>query len=135
MTELVIDASAALDLVSASERLIALAAFDLVAPRLMWSEATSVLHEAVWRRDVPVDAADEIRRRLRAAPIRLADSDGLLDLAWSVSERLGWARTYDAEYVALAELLGCDLFTSDLRLARGAARIVGVRTPAEFQSR
>jgi predicted nucleic acid-binding protein len=40
--------------------------------------------------------------------------------------------TYDAEYVALARLLGCRLFTVDERLRRGAGRLVEVVGPREL---
>jgi predicted nucleic acid-binding protein len=35
---------------------------------------------------------------------------------------MGWVRTYDAEYCALAELEDVPLITADDRLARGARR-------------
>jgi predicted nucleic acid-binding protein len=35
----------------------------------------------------------------------------------------GWGRTYDAEYVALAQILGCRVVTIDARLRRGAAQL------------
>lgn len=49
-----------------------------------------------------------------------------------IAERLGWATTYDAEYVALARLLGCRLATLDERLRRGADRVIEVIRPAEL---
>jgi predicted nucleic acid-binding protein len=52
--------------------------------------------------------------------------------AWRIADDLGWARTSDAEYVALAQLLGCRLVTLDLRLRRGADRLGFVVTPAEL---
>jgi predicted nucleic acid-binding protein len=48
-----------------------------------------------------------------------------LDLARS----LGWAKTYDAEYVELAQRLGCPLLTVDLRLVRGARGLVELIGP------
>jgi predicted nucleic acid-binding protein len=45
---------------------------------------------------------------------------------------MGWGRTYDAEYVALATLLGCRLVTLDTRLRRGADRLGMVITPSEL---
>lgn len=44
--------------------------------------------------------------------------------AWKVAEQLGWERTYDAEYVALAQLQADALVTSDRELARAVAALV-----------
>jgi predicted nucleic acid-binding protein len=49
-----------------------------------------------------------------------------------VAEEFGWAKTYDAEYVALAKIEGCRLVTLDGRLRRGADRLGFVVTPAEL---
>jgi len=45
---------------------------------------------------------------------------------------MGWAKTYDAEYVALARLLSCRLVTLDARLRRGADRLGFVVAPQEL---
>jgi len=52
--------------------------------------------------------------------------------AWRIADELGWAKTYDAEFVALAALLDCQLVTLDLRLRRGAAGLGFVVTPTEL---
>ena len=52
--------------------------------------------------------------------------------AWKIADRLGWAKTYDAEYVALADLLSCRLVTLDARLRRGAQRLGFVVGPDEL---
>lgn len=31
-----------------------------------------------------------------------------MDEAWRIAQQFGWAKTYDAEYLALAKILGCD---------------------------
>jgi predicted nucleic acid-binding protein len=55
--------------------------------------------------------------------MRPADHPELRDEAWRLADVLGWAKTYDAEYVAMARLLGCRLVTLDARLRRGADRL------------
>jgi predicted nucleic acid-binding protein len=62
----------------------------------------------------------------RLAPPELADE------AWRIADELGWAKTYDAEYLALASLLDCRLVTVDGRLRRGADRLGFVFGPTEL---
>jgi predicted nucleic acid-binding protein len=57
-----------------------------------------------------------------ASPIELIAPDGLAEAAWENSEQFGWAKTYDAQYVALARLLDC-------RLVNLASRKPGGRSP------
>jgi predicted nucleic acid-binding protein len=98
----------------------------------MWSEAISVLHEARWRGAASSDLSIATRDRLLAAPIARREPTELHMEAWRVAEHLGWARTYDAEYVALARLLDCRLLTVDQRLRRGAARLVEIIGPSDL---
>jgi predicted nucleic acid-binding protein len=44
--------------------------------------------------------------------------------AWEVADQLGWASTYDAEYVALTLLQADALITLDEELARSVDGIV-----------
>jgi predicted nucleic acid-binding protein len=48
---------------------------------------------------------------------------------------MGWAKTYDAEYCALAELLGTRLITGDRRLRAGTRRLGYVETVGEAATR
>ncbi len=105
---------------------------DLHAPALMWSEARSSLHALIWRGRRPAARGAELLRRLHESPIEPHLGAELGAEAWRIADELGWAKTYDAEYVALASLLGCRLLTLDGRLRRGADRLGFVITPAEL---
>jgi predicted nucleic acid-binding protein len=105
---------------------------DLVAPALLWSEAHSVIHELWWRREISERLASIAFDALLAAPIAVRTPRRLYREAWRVAEELGWAKTYDAEYVALARILRCRLFTVDDRLRRGAGRVVEILGPRDL---
>ena len=48
------------------------------------------------------------------------------------AQTLGWAKTYDAEYFALAHLEGDALLTVDARLAKRVSEFVEVLTPTDL---
>ncbi|MFN2521664.1 MAG: type II toxin-antitoxin system VapC family toxin, partial [Candidatus Limnocylindria bacterium] len=67
--------------------------------------------------------AEAAMRWLDAGPIKSRNPRQLGPEAWRLADALGWAKTYDAEYLALAQLLGCRVVTLDGALQRGAARL------------
>ena len=89
----------------------------------MWSEARSSLHEALWRPESGAEQAAAVFDALHAAEIEPRHHQDLGRECWPVADELGWAKTYAAEYVALARLLGCRMVTLDGRLRRGADRL------------
>ena len=129
---LVIDASAGVQACLAADGFAPLENQELCAPPLLWSEATSVLHEMAWRREISAELADIARDRLSHAPMRRQQPRRLHREAWRIADALGWAKTYDAEYVALAGILRCPLLTIDARLAATASRLVDVIGPTEL---
>jgi indolepyruvate ferredoxin oxidoreductase alpha subunit len=56
--------------------------------------------------------------------IRLLGDAVLRRVAWQMADRIGWASTYDAEYVALTKLQADALVTLSPELARAAEGIV-----------
>jgi predicted nucleic acid-binding protein len=89
----------------------------MVAPALMPIELTNILRQRM-RRQPPMSLM-EARARLAqflAMPINLATPSGLYDRALELAANHNLPSAYDALYVALAEHLGCELWTADERL-------------------
>ncbi len=122
MTRFVVDVSAVLHLASAEVELPR--AHRLLAPTLLRSQALSALHEAVQRGEIRADVARDRLARIGRMPIRLLGDAVLRRRAWDLADQLGWASTYDAEYVALTQLQADALITLDAKLARSVEGIV-----------
>jgi predicted nucleic acid-binding protein len=97
---------------------------ELLAPTLLRSQTLSALHEAVHRGEIAPEIARERLGRIQRLPIRLLGDAVLRRRAWDLAEQLGWASTYDAEYVALTQLQADALVTLDAKLARSVEGIV-----------
>lgn len=129
---LVVDASVAVAASHSPIGLARLAGHKLVAPHLLSIEASSVLHEMVWRREITAERGQLLLSRVLESPIVLSSPPDITQAAWLVADEFGWAKTYDAHYVALARLLDCRLVTIDERLLRGIARLGIAVRPREL---
>ena len=122
MTRFVVDAGAVLHI--ASTGIAVPVEHELLAPTLLRSQTLSALHEAVHRGELPADVARDRLTRIARIPIRLLGDAVLRRRAWDLADRLGWASTYDAEYIALTQLQADAFVTLDEGLARSVAGIV-----------
>jgi predicted nucleic acid-binding protein len=122
VTRFVVDAGVVLHLVSSETEVSG--EHELLAPTLLRSQTLSALHEAVNRGEVPADVARERLARIGRMPIRLLGDAVLRRRAWELADQLGWASTYDAEYVALTQLQADALVTLDADLARSVEGVV-----------
>ena len=122
MTRFVVDASAVLHL--ASTAIEVSSEHELLAPTLLRSQTLSGLHEAVQRGEIPTDVARDRLARIGRMKIRLLGDGVLRRRAWEVADQLGWASTYDAEYIALTQLQADAFVTMDAELARSLEEIV-----------
>jgi predicted nucleic acid-binding protein len=124
MTRFVVDCGVLLRL--ASEEIDVRAEHELLAPTLLRSQTLSALHEAVHAGEIQPDVALDRLAHIWATQIRLHGDAVLRRRAWDLAEQLGWAETYDAEYVALTQLQADAFVTLDAELARRVEGVVPV---------
>lgn len=113
---IVVDASAVLDALlndGAARR--TLAVEDLHAPHLIDPEVASGLRRRVGAGQLTPALGSGALDAWRRLGVTRYPAIGLLDRVWALRENVS---SYDACYIALAELLDCPLLTADARLAR-----------------
>jgi predicted nucleic acid-binding protein len=86
---------------------------NLAAPELLDVEVASVLRRQVRLGIISPRRAELALSDLAAAPMARAPHQSLLPRCWELRDNL---TIYDATYVALAEALGVDFLTGDVRL-------------------
>ena len=99
---------------------------QILAPTLLRSQMLSLLFQAVHRGDMTEQDAERALTYVRGLRIRLLGDRVLQNVAWKVADQLGWADTYDAEYVALTQLQADAFITLDAQLALAVTDLVTV---------
>ena len=88
----------------------------IVAPPLLSFEVTNILRQRMRRRGMPLAEAEQALASFATFPVTLIASDELHRHALTLSDAYGLPASYDAHYLALAQMLQCELWTDDRRL-------------------
>ena len=127
MTVFVIDASVAIKWVidepgTQQALLLRQRRHQLSAPDLLVPECANILWKKVRRRELTAEEAMLAARLLQRTDIRLEPMRPLLEAATRLAIALDHP-AYDCTYLALAQVLSCQLVTADERLYRKARSI------------
>lgn len=104
----------------------ALTGADLAAPSLLPFEAANIIRRHELAALITADQAAQAHSDLLDLAIEQWPYDLLAPRAWQLRKNL---TTYDASYVALAELLDTAIVTLDRRIARAPGLRCAVATP------
>ena len=104
-----------------------------IAPYLMPLEVANALHRRVLRGELNVGDSTRMIARLLESSLELHQPPGLHVRALQLASQLNQNAAYDAHYLALAESVGCELWTADERFYRATnPGIETVRWIGEF---
>lgn len=106
---------------------------QLIAPWLLWSEVPAALSAMAFRSEISRELGESALGRLATIKIEPLHPNDLITEAWHITKERGWAKTYDAEYLALAKLLDCRLVTLDGPMWRATRNLGYVVTPEELE--
>ena len=104
-----------------------------IAPYLLPFEVANALHRRVLRGELNVGDGIRMISRLLTSRLELHQPPELHVRALQLASQLNQNAAYDAHYLALAESIGCELWTADERFYRAASpSLDNVRWLGEF---
>ncbi len=90
----------------------------IVAPPLLAIEVVNIIRQRMIREGLGLGDTRRLIDRFLAFPVTLRTSPALHERALTLAPEYNLPAVYDAHYVALAQQLGCRLWTDDRRLLR-----------------
>ena len=126
MSKVVVDASIALRWVLRDEKEARVDAVleewaatltEMLAPPLFPAEVTNALYISTRRKRLTLEEADLALRTIMLLGVQVTEPPGLYSRSLELAANYSATNAYDAQYVALAEMEDCELWTADERLA------------------
>ena len=90
---------------------------ELLSPPMFHAEVASVLRQKVFFKKILPEEGDEAFSVYLDIPIRIVDRPEMYRKAWELAKKLDLPVCYDAQYLAVAEIEDCELWTADRKLA------------------
>ena len=88
---------------------------QIITAPLFHAEVTSVLREQVYFNRLQPEEGEEAFSAYLEIGVKSVDSPSLQEMAWELAKKFNHPRTYDMQYLAVAELNDCELWTNDKR--------------------
>ena len=88
---------------------------DVIGPPHLPVEVTSAIHKRFRQRELTLAEARERLRAFSRIPIDLTYPASLAERALELAAELDLPYPYDAFYLAIGEILGCEVWTADER--------------------
>jgi predicted nucleic acid-binding protein len=89
---------------------------EMVAPALFHAEVTSAIRKQVYFKLILPDESEEAFSLYQRIPIQIVDGIEVYRKAWQLSKEYNLPVCYDMQYLAIAEILDCPLWTNDKKL-------------------
>ena len=106
---------------------------EIITAPLFHAEVTSVLREQVYFKRLLPKEGEEAFSIYLGMGVKSIDSPEIQKKAWGLAKRFNLPRTYDMQYLAVAELKDCELWTNDKRLVNSLqSRVSRIRWVGEY---
>ncbi len=91
-------------------------AMELVAPPLFHAEVSSSLRKSVYFKRILPEEGERLFAVYSEIPVRIVEGQEMYLLAWQLARQFDLPVCYDMQYLAVAEMEDCELWTLDRRL-------------------
>jgi predicted nucleic acid-binding protein len=109
---------------------------EIITAPLFHAEVTSVLREQVYFKRLPPEEGEEAFLAYTEMGVKSINIPRIQEMAWELAKEFNLPRTYDMQYLALAELKDCDLWTNDRRLINSLhGKVSRIKWVGEYNSR
>lgn len=88
----------------------------IVAPMLLRYEVAATLRKLVYRGSIEAEDGARLLTQILGKPLELVADATLIERSYALSTEHNLPSSYDAQYLAVAERLGCAFWTFDRRL-------------------
>ncbi len=88
----------------------------LLTPPLFHAEVTSAIRQHVFFKRLLPEEGELVFHEYLSMSLNTINNTSITRIAWELARSYNLPRTYDMQYLAVAELMDCELWTSDRRL-------------------
>ncbi len=106
---------------------------EIITAPLFHAEVTSVLREQVYFERLLPEEGEEAFSAYSEIGVKSIDSPKIQQRAWELAKEFNLPRTYDMQYLAVAELKDCELWTNDKRFVNSLqSKVSNLRCVGEY---